>query len=206
MKWKIAPVISILILSSLTLNAQRGGFPGLGRLAGSAIRHGGGFSHHGGGRWNRDRRFGEHDRYGNSGWSTSCSLCAGWYSDYWPYEGGGYGYQSNTVVLVPVPQVNEPPAPPPPPVSSALHEYSWPASGGDSGSAFVIASKDGTVQRAIIVWIQDDRLCLITPDGVGRQLPLSDIDRQTTGRLNAELKLTLTLPFQYSGAAQPASN
>jgi hypothetical protein len=79
-----------------------------------------------------------------------------------------------------------------------VQEYSWPDSGSGSVTAFAIVSKDGTVHRAIAVWVQDDNLCFTTPTGIGQQLPLNEVDGKATTRINAELKLKLPMPLQNS--------
>jgi hypothetical protein len=193
MKWKLTVLIAILISASLDLEALRGGFAGGGRaIPGSGVRPGiAGLSHNTGERSNHYGRGSDYNRNVDSGWWNSCYLCDGWYSDYPAYDGGRYGFQPGALILLPVPQVSEPPAPPPPPAVPALHEYSWPDSGGDAATAFAIVAKDGTVQRAIAVWVQDNRLRFITPDGIGRELVLNNIDRPNTVRMNAGLGLKL---------------
>jgi len=44
-----------------------------------------------------------------------------------------------------------------------MREYSWPDSGGDGATAFAIVLKNGAVQRAIAVLIQDGRLSSSRP-------------------------------------------
>lgn len=122
----------------------------------------------------------------------------GYYWDYPRYGDSGYGFEPPPLLVTPASPAPDPVSPPPPPPNPVLHEYSWPEAAGDSRTAFAIVSKNGTVQRAIAVWVQEDRLCFITTEGVREDLLLSDIDRQTTAQLNSELKLKLALPIQAS--------
>jgi len=122
------------------------------------------------------------------------------YANYWDLSRNAVDcvLQPVAIVPMPVPQTPVPELPPPPPATPVVHEYSWPESSGDGGKAFAIISKNGTVQPAIAVWVQGDRLCFITPDGISRQLPLDEVDRQSTTRINSELKHNLPLPIQDS--------
>jgi hypothetical protein len=122
------------------------------------------------------------------------------YADYWDLSRNAIDYflPPLAIVRMPAPQTPAPESPLPPPPTPAMHEYSWPESGGDGGNAFAIVSKNGIVQSAIAVWVQNNRLCFITPDGIGRELPLEEVDRQNTTRINTALKLKLPLPIQDS--------
>jgi hypothetical protein len=86
-----------------------------------------------------------------------------------------------------------------------VREYSWPDSGSRGATAFAIVSKDGTVHRAIAVWVQDDSLCFTTPNGIGEHLALNDVDGKATTRINAELKLKLPMPLQDSYQDEPVN-
>jgi hypothetical protein len=104
-----------------------------------------------------------------------------------------------------------------PPVQPEIREYSWPSSGDLSGATpnqevqvagaqprpgsgadpsplFTIVSKDGTVSRARVLWVQDSMVHFTAADGSGGQLPLDGVDRESTHRANAEHNLRLPLP------------
>jgi hypothetical protein len=51
---------------------------------------------------------------------------------------------------------------------------------------------DGSVVRAVAVWVQDSVLHYREADGESRQVSLHAIDRATTRRVNAENGLTLS--------------
>ena len=109
-------------------------------------------------------------------------------------NGDGYPAPSVTVAI---PQVVAalPARPPEPPIRPEVHEYNWPPSPSDfSAARFSIVFKDGRVQAAIAVWVQDDALCYITPDGSEGRVPIHSIDRQATRQRNAEKQLNIWLP------------
>jgi hypothetical protein len=59
---------------------------------------------------------------------------------------------------------------------------------------FALVLKDGTVDSAIGVAVQNDMLHLVEPDGRHRSIPLASIDREATRRINHERKLDLQIP------------
>ena len=182
--------------------AQRFGAPGMGRGMGfsgnfgrAANRGGFGsnFERRGFG-WSRG--FNDFSGYGDFGWYGGP-----YYGDYGYPANYGEGYPSplNIIVVPPFREAPvEPPPPPPPPPRPEMHEYSWPNSGGNPDAAFSIVLKDGTVHRAAAVWVQDNTVCFITPEGTGGQLPLTSVDREDTHRANAEQNLKLSLPAEMS--------
>ena len=88
-----------------------------------------------------------------------------------------------------------PARPPEPSIRPEVQEYNWPSAPSDSNAAsFSIVSKDGQVQSATAVWVQDDTLCYVTPDGSESRMPIDSIDRQATGQRNAEKQLNICLP------------
>jgi hypothetical protein len=92
--------------------------------------------------------------------------------------------------------------PPPPPVRPELHEYKWPDSNGDTAAAFVLMMADGSVHPAIAVWVQDNTINYITPEGAGGRLGLHSLNREGTRLANAAKHLTLWLPGgSQSGAS-----
>jgi len=189
-------LMAILVLATTNLSAQRSGAAGLAR--GSAPRAMSntrpGFSRNSDRRWRHRSDFGDYDRY-----SDSSRLYPDYYDDYWNSSLYGdddyYALHPGAALIMPAP---EPISPPPPPVTPVVREYSWPDSGNGSATAFAIVSKDGKVHRAIAVWVQDERLCFTTPQGVGQQLSLTEVDGKATTRTNAELKLKLPMPLQDS--------
>jgi hypothetical protein len=103
--------------------------------------------------------------------------------------------QAGVVVLMPQVELPPPPPPPPPPIQPETREYQWPASASDSSATtFSIVSKDGQVQLATAVWVQDNALCYFTPDGRKGRIQIGSVDRQSTRQRNAENHLNLWLP------------
>ena len=84
--------------------------------------------------------------------------------------------------------------PPPPPVRSEIREYHWSDPPGNPNAAFSIVSKDGTIYRAALVWVQDNTVHFSTPEGTSLELPLASVDRERTNQANAEQNLKLQLP------------
>jgi hypothetical protein len=139
------------------------------------------------GTYNRFRNYG----YGWGGLGVS-----------YPYALDGYGgpayyddgYQGPMIVM---PEQDCGPTvfqPPPPPVRPELHEYKWPESSADTAATFALVLTDGSVRAAIAVWIQDNTLNYITPEGAGERLELHSINRENTRMANAAKHLTLSLP------------
>jgi hypothetical protein len=82
-------------------------------------------------------------------------------------------------------------------VRAEIHEYQPTAAEpipGEEQPAFAIVLKDGSVQSAVAVSVQDDVLQYVDPDGEHRRVPLDTVDRQATRRVNRERKLELHLP------------
>ena len=95
-------------------------------------------------------------------------------------------------VTVAIPQVAAPPVPPPPAptIRPEVREYNWPSFSSDSSATtFSIISKDGRVQSASMVWVQDDAVCYATPDGGQDRMPIDSIDRKATRQRNADQQL-----------------
>ena len=106
------------------------------------------------------------------------------------------GYPAPSVTVA-IPQIvaDLTPRPPEPQIRPEIHEYHWPSSPSDSSAAsFSIVSKDGRVQSAIALWVQDDALHYVTPDGSESRMPIDSIDRQATRQRNAEKQLNICLP------------
>jgi len=193
-------LMAVFVATTTNLSAQRGGAAAPGR--GGALR---GMSNHRPNRSNSDRSrrnrsdSRNYDGYSNSGWLYPDS-----YFDNWDFpidiHDADSASQPGAALIVPA---IEPESPPPPPVTPAVYEYSWPDSSSGSATAFAIVSKAGKVHRAIALWVQDGSLCFTTPDGVGKQLPLNDVDGRATTRLNAEMQLKLSIPLPASDEDEP---
>jgi hypothetical protein len=189
-------LMAIIVSASTNVLAQRGGVAGLGRgSAPRAMSTTRPYSSRNSDRGSRHQSdFGDYNRYSDGGW-----LYPDYYDDYWdssPYvHDEYYALRPDATIIVPA---LEPASPPPPPATPVVQEYSWPDSDRGSATAFAIVSKDGTVHRAIAVWVQDESLCFTTPNGIGQQLPLNKVDGKSTTRMNAELKLKLPMPLQDS--------
>jgi hypothetical protein len=82
------------------------------------------------------------------------------------------------------------------------HEYNWPAPANEAAQVFSLVSRNGTVQFAIAVWMQDDVLHYVAPDLSLGRTGLDAIDRDATRRLNAQSGLNLWLPPRWSTSAQ----
>jgi len=116
---------------------------------------------------------------------------------YWGYAcdplyagNNGVGYPALSVTVA-IPQVLAPP-PPAPIVRPEVREYHWPSSGSDSNATtFSIVSRDGRVESASMVWVQDNAVCFVTPDGDQGRIPLDSIDRKATRQRNAEKQTEL---------------
>jgi len=116
-----------------------------------------------------------------------------------PFYAGNYGGDhSAPSVTIAIPQAVAPAPPPPaPPVRPEVREYHWPSSGShSSGATFSIVSKDGRVQSAAMVWVQDNTLCYLAPGGSQGRMPIDSIDRQATRQRNAEKHLNFWLPAE----------
>ena len=117
------------------------------------------------------------------------------------YEDGYSPYSPAPSVVV----IEQPPAyftlpqAPMEPPKSEIYEYKNGAedrttpSEGDS-PAFAIVLRDGSVDSAIGVTLQENMLHYVQPEGGHRTIPLDAIDRQATRRLNRERGLDLQLP------------
>lgn len=66
----------------------------------------------------------------------------------------------------------------------------------DKPNIYLIALKDGTVRQAIGYWSKAGALHFVTPAATIQQVSLSDLDRESTQRLNADRKLEFDLPFE----------
>ena len=101
----------------------------------------------------------------------------------------GEGNQANVTLATPQGVATPPLAPPPLPlpVRSEMREYHWPSSASNSSATtFSLVSKDGRVESAAMVWVQDDALYYVTPDGRNGSMPIDSIDREASRRRNED--------------------
>jgi len=173
--------------------AQRGG----GARGGGIGNAGWGGGRGGFGRFDGNRFDG--NRFGRSNFNNGGF---GWLG----YGGWGYPFvddydsqpsQPTVIVPVTIQFVGPPPPPPPPPEPPrlAVRSYVWPdtATPTEAINTFAIVSKDGSMRSAIAVWVQGTELRYRTEEGGGR-VPLAQIDREKTLRVNAERGLRFWLP------------
>lgn len=107
-----------------------------------------------------------------------------------------YAYPAPATVVV----VHPPPEPQPPapaePAKAVIHEYKpaepRPPEGKEAVFAIVLA--DGTVDSALVVWVQAGSLNWIDASHRRRSVSLESVDRERTLRLNRERALRLPLP------------
>jgi hypothetical protein len=88
----------------------------------------------------------------------------------------------------------QPPPPPPEPARPVVHEYAWPDAGGNPHATFSIASRDGLVHSAVAVWVQGNEVGFTAADGRTGRVTQTAIDCGATQKLNAQNKLSLSLP------------
>jgi hypothetical protein len=217
MKQLVVGVVFFWGLFAAHSAAQRGGsgHGGAGLAAGSVGGgfHGGGFTPpaFNGSGGSRTGRFGLptirpipplnsmriHNRFLNRGYGWDG---LGWgypdtFDGYGDARYGDDGYQSPMIVSPEEercgPVIIQPP---PPPVRPELREYKWPDSSVDTAAAFVLMAADGSVHSAIAVWVQDNTINYITPEGAGGRLGLHSVNREGTRLANAAKHLTLWLP------------
>ncbi len=194
--------LSLFVLLATDASAQRSGFghggfgrggfgpgPGRGGFARGGFRQGpfrGQFVNRG---FEFNRRFSA-PPYG-FGWF-------GYPGDFVPYD---YGYppqpiQPNVIV------VQQPPTPQastqaPPEVRAVIHEYAPAAptvTKPSAGALFGIVMKDGSTRSATALVVNDDVLKYIDPDDRNLQVPLDQVDREATRKLNRERNLSFWLP------------
>ena len=113
-------------------------------------------------------------------------------------DDSGYPAASNIIIMEhPFPQtiVQQSPRQT---VRSEIHEYKPTATAepvpAEEQPAFALVLKDGSVQSAVAVSVQDEVLHYVDPDGQHWRVPLDTVDREATRRVNREQKLELHLP------------
>jgi hypothetical protein len=118
-------------------------------------------------------------------------------------------YAPQSVLLVQQPPLfDQPPASPvvEPPGHPVVTDYKWPAAGATSSSpalsttsksepqAFAIVLKDGSTLSAVSVFASDDGLHCVDLDERHLRIPMSEVDRAATLKLNRARNLNLHLP------------
>ena len=114
---------------------------------------------------------------------------------YYGADPGGQGYPSVLINPNYTPETAHP----------VMHDYSYlsPSDGDDAAAAqppaapsvyFLIAMKDHTIYPAIAYWVQNGTLNYITQQGVRREVPLTQVDREFSTQLNKERNIDFALP------------
>lgn len=125
----------------------------------------------------------------------------------WPAFYDNYGYDNpypsqaspNVIVVYPPPA----PAPvyyepAPAPAAPVVREYHW--DNAPTGPAarlpiyFSFALRDSSVVRALAYWVQDDTLHYVDQAGTQKKMPLAEVDRARSAKLNRERGIDFGLP------------
>jgi len=188
-------IFSLIVSCSLltpALRAQRGGMHGGGA---PGFRPSGPAGHPNTGRPFMTGFRSERDRLGYIP-AGFASWGGGFAPNYWDqaYAPACNETQSPQVIVVAPPAPPSPPPPPPEPARLVTHEYNWPDAAKSGAGHFALVSSDGSVRFAVAVWVQDGRLQYTQTDGTAGSAPLDTIDREATRRLNAENRLSFSLP------------
>jgi len=138
--------------------------------------------------------FNQIQKHGNGGAGFGAFPLAVGYQDTGYYNGGTQG----PVIILQQSEPPTPPPPPPPPAQPELREYMWRESKNDPSATFTILSKDGNSISAVAVWVQNNTVLHIAPNGEAGQIPLNAVDRQATRAVNAARNLILSLPAESS--------
>jgi hypothetical protein len=213
---KLFPLISLLCVLTTALFAQmRGGFRGgLGGGFRGGFHGGLGGGFHGGFRTPAIRSGFGHRGFGGfrSGFFSPFSYPI-FFSDFWgpgwdysynpylsyPFSSYPYPPQPNVIVIYPPPQ----PAPPPvvieenSPPNTVRYETRQRNSQPDPGSeqpVFSLAFKDHSVSRAVAYWVVGKTLNYVTTQGKRYAIPLAQVDRPTSMKLNRERGVAFGLP------------
>ena len=113
-------------------------------------------------------------------------------------DDSGYPPASNIIIMEQPPPQTIVQQVPRETVRAEIHEYQPTATAEpvptEEQPAFAIVLKDGSVQSAVAVAVQDEVLHYVDPDGQHRRVSLDSVDRQATRRVNRERKLELHLP------------
>ncbi len=128
-----------------------------------------------------------------------------WLPGYWSEETYPYTPEPNVIVVQPPPAApyQAPAAPPPPkPAKPVINEYHFSAAEAAAPPveerAYVIALKDGSRASATALWVEGRTLCYIDRDDNEHRVPLAEVDRPLTQKLNREQQLPLSLPGAVS--------
>ena len=120
-----------------------------------------------------------------------------WYWDYpyysYPYYGGGYDpyyyYSPSTTIVYPPSQPVQPARPARPEIREYRDEY-----GQAREVTYLIAFKDGVIRAAISYWADGNTLHYVTRDRQEHTVPLEEVDRGFSERLNRDQRVPFKLP------------
>ena len=135
-------------------------------------------------------------------------VIGGWGGGGW-FGGGGWYPQPQPTPFVFVNQQNV--APPPAPIlvmnpnytpevaKPVLREYSnisnpYENFTPNAPKVFLIALKDGTLRQSVAFWAEGEKLHYVQPDHKQDSVLLTNLDRESTKRFNAERGLEIKLP------------
>jgi hypothetical protein len=175
-----------------------GARPAYGR-GGDGFNHGGGFAHRG---FHHDNQ-GFGNGFGYPGYGLGFAAL--------PYDDGYMPFDSDyepleppqpMVYIPPGPQVIPASAPPAaqPPAHPVVTEYKWPATetaavpSETEAQNFAIVLKDGESFSAVAVYASNNWLHYVDPDDRHLRIPMREVDRTATLKLNRERSLSLYLP------------
>jgi len=149
--------------------------------------------------------------WGWPGWGVGLSYWPSYpaydYSDYYPYDSGGYAYApqsyapqsygSSPNVVVYSQQAASAPAysDTAHPVIRSYDQYGqeMQPSGGTSSPVYLIAMHDGAIRAAASYWVQNGTLHYVTLQQKEETVPLTQVDRQLTTQLNRERHVNVNL-------------
>lgn len=131
---------------------------------------------------------------------------AGWPWIY-PVFVGGYYQPGPSVVVMPAPQTappvvinqyfsSEPAARPAEEANVRVYEapVRTPAEPAGASLSFLIATKDRSVFSAAAYWVEGDTLHYVTPRGKSESIPLANVDRELSEKLNENHQVQFRLP------------
>ncbi len=127
---------------------------------------------------------------------------SGFFPSGFPFSAGGFDYEypaAPNIIIVQQPASQIVVQEKPREVRPEIREYkqTTPTEAVPSEAerpAFVVALKDDSTHSAVAVWVQDDFLHYVDPEGRHRQVSLDQVDHDATRKLNRERKLNLWLP------------
>lgn len=166
--------------------------------------HGGGFGHgfRGGGHpGSRTQPFNRIQRpfFFNRGASFGAPIWPAFYDTWGDYDNPYPAQAAPNVIVVYTPPAPQPvyyaPEPAPTPL---VKEYHW--DNAPTGPAarlpiyFSFALRDSSVVRALAYWVEDDTLHYVDQEGTQKKMPLGEVDRARSAKLNRERGIDFGLP------------